>query len=327
MSLAKRWLPGGAFARGSVSPASLGTGHKSLVVALRDLDEAENLLTFAASLAMTSQLRLQLIHVRSPATWAETDDVLLVDDGQEIGFRLRSSQHLAALAQRWSRLVGGSIGVATRINSSLIPVLDQACRKGDEYVVVRQPSRSLLQRWWNDAAEQEVIGSNYPLFVVPNRNDARGAGQRRPIRRVLLVVDDRPESFDAISRALSLFGNSAEYHLLHVAPLRALGTLRPGQAGTTTAAGDDVVDLRNQAWFAMHQAREQIEAAGAQAEASLIFDSLAPGAAILSQAAIRDVDAIVMTRRPRELRFWRKSPWRQVAREACVPVLLCPQAS
>lgn len=299
---------------------------RAIVVPLQDIASADEVVSFAAAVAERLKRHVRLVHVRLPASWDADDDMVMVDNGSELAFRLRRSDHLDAVAQRWSDAANVDISITARVSPSLASVVEEECRTGSELVVLPREARSLWRRLWFGGEFVRLLRARVPVLVQPH-----GApyGSRRPaaeFERVLVWIDEHAAAAQTVRLAVGLGGSNAHYDLLGVLPMRLLSTLRLGQA-SEASANHEAVDRRNQAWFALSRAREQISQMGGDVETSLIFDNLSAGRAILSQAVSRRADLLVLPRRPQSGLPWAHCAWRHVALNADVPVLLCPDPS
>lgn len=322
MSLAKR-LPAGAehFRRDSFSvPHGVGT---TLIVPLRDPHLNEDVVCFAADLATRLKGRVRLLHVRHPALSVAADDMLLIDDGAQTVFRLRSTDYLEAVIRRCSEAMDVHLSAKTCIGSDLARIAKDELRTGSELVVFRRQARPEWQQIWLERELRQLLHLPVPVLILPPAAQSAVAWLGGGPGRVLVSIDDNLANSDAVRLAVELGGRDARYNLLRVLPMQLLNSVRRNRTDLSTG-NSAAANSRNQAWYTLRRARERIEQYGVTADVNVIFDNLAAGRAILSQAVSCRADFVVLTRQHSGRFPWAHRAWKHVALNSHVPVLLCP---
>jgi nucleotide-binding universal stress UspA family protein len=162
-------------------------------------------------------------------------------------------------------------------------------------------------------------------------------GNTASVTKVLIAVENTPESVEAAALARRLFGADAEYLAINVFEHAPVSTL-PASAPTSPmawgavwsytpgpvepAAGWDVPEL-NERDVAEREARDAVERAGV-ADADLIGEVGDPAHAILEAAHEHGVDVVVVGSHERSWfsRLFSKSVSAEVVKRADVPVLV-----
>lgn len=137
------------------------------------------------------------------------------------------------------------------------------------------------------------------------------------VERVLLPVDDSPQSSAAVEHALSVYPDAA-FVLLHVVDPRVwISTDEYGEVYYAEETKDAVVD---EADDLLADARETVETANRPVETVRVFGQ--PAKEIVAYAAEHDVDAVVMGSHGRRGldRMLLGSVAERVVRRASVPV-------
>ena len=137
------------------------------------------------------------------------------------------------------------------------------------------------------------------------------------VERVLLPVDDSPQSNAAVEHALSVYPDAA-FVLLHVVDPRVwISTDEYGEVYYAEETKDTVVD---EADDLLADARETVEGADRSVETVRVFGQ--PAKEIVAYAAEHDVDAVVMGSHGRRGldRVLLGSVAERVVRRASVPV-------
>jgi nucleotide-binding universal stress UspA family protein len=281
----------------------------------------------AIALARQGGRALRLLHVRPAQRTGTTADLVLVDDGRQTRFRLRSDCYLEQLARRLEQRTGIDVSVETVAGMDVAQTLREEVARGVELLVLSRrswPGRSWP--WGETVVESLVRKSPVPLVIVPETMGAADFAEGR-VERVLLPIRGNVSSRQAVDGALKLAGEASDYWLLSVIPLWALAQTHRAGGGTTAAMASHALTRRNEAWFHLNQAQRKLRRVGKRTEATVLFDELSPGPAIVSHAEYYGADLVALTSRPTVWPKWfTRSVSRYVACHSTIPVLICPKA-
>jgi nucleotide-binding universal stress UspA family protein len=299
---------------------------KTIVVPLDGTPGAERALPIATALARRMNAELRLLQVNLVNPRASTSDLMLVDDGHELSFRLRSDGYLGELARHIASTQAVRVTTETIDGRRVVEALANECLRAAHLTVLARRPRSWLSRLWFGSTTESLLSRlRTPLLVVPPAAESPACDSPR-IERILLPISERPAAQRVVPHALAVAGHACtEFSLLRVIPLWTLARSHRTGGGNTAGVGSIASKLRNEAWFRLSEVRRRLEGISRSVEARVVFDDLSPARSIVAHATSLRMDLVALTTRPHRVPRWLRSAVPEyVAMNSPVPVLLCP---
>lgn len=294
---------------------------RHIIIPLDGSPFGEQALPIGRQLAERDGAEIELVHVYdSIAPYRFIHGAPVFDTRYDEELETDRRKYVDSVAD-WLRSRTRLVVTGTVLAGDVREVLTDHIRlRSPDVVVMTTHGRSGLSRLWLGSTAMHLVRHvRVPLLLIRPEEEATREQAAQEIRHVLVPLDARPESEQAIDNALEVAGNNCSLLLVHVlvpivyiAPDAAIGAVYPSEA-----------DLLASAEKYLAEVKDRLHGRGIEVEARVEWDSF-PAHAILELADRYQVDMIAMgTQRVGAVeRVLLGSVADKVVRAAKVPVLV-----
>lgn len=296
---------------------------RAIIVPLDGSAFAEHALPWGVALARRSKSRLHVVAALEsapPVAGEATGE--MVDRRFATRLRLRLQEYLASTKERLAAADPSLVIVAELLEGRPAPALAAYARTLDaDLIVMTTHGHGGLSRLWLGSVSHALLRQADAGVLVVRPREGEGPPPDPRLRRVLVALDDTPESAHGADAAISLGGTAGvEYVLLHV--VTPLHPLVRAVVSDEEVERDRAAEVQR-AEQLLATAQERLRGLGAEVRATVQLSSNT-ARAIVGEAEELGADLIVLASKPRAPleRLLVGSVSDRVARLSDIPVLL-----